>query len=219
VRVVISKRIFLFISAFIFFTATVNPLLAEESMLFGAKGGVPIVDPFVLTNDSAIANNYTFETKRFIGGPFFQLNLPLHIGFEADALYRRLHYESNPFLFNTLHASTDASSWEFPLMVRRALPVRYLHPYGGIGVSLAHVSGKTDFSNAVLQSREPLELAKTWNTGGVVAGGIDVRHGRFHYQPEIRYTRWATQTFVSGNGLFDSNLNSIDFLIGVAFGK
>src|SRR5262249_51906212 len=83
-------------SAFLFFSATLNPLLAEESMLFGAKGGVPIMDPFVLTNDNAIANNYTFETKRFIGGPFFQMNLPWHVGFEADALYRRLHYESNP---------------------------------------------------------------------------------------------------------------------------
>src|SRR5262249_55444627 len=143
------------------FTATVNPLLAEESMLIGAKAGLPIMDPFVLSSDNAITNNYTFETKRFIAGPSFQMKLPFKVGFEADALYRRLHYESNPFLFNTLHASTDASSWEFPLMVTRALPVRYLHAYGGIGVSLAHVSGQTDFSNTLLQSRTPLELANT----------------------------------------------------------
>jgi len=188
-------------------------------MLIGVKGGVPVMDPFVLTSDSTITNNYTFETKRFIGGPFFQLNLPLKVAFEVDALYRRLHYESDPFLFDTLHASTDATTWEFPLMVKRALPIRYLHPYGGIGVSFAHVNGKTNFSNTVLQSTEPLELANTWNTGGLVVGGIDIRHGRFHYQPEIRYTRWAIRNFASENGLFNSNPNSIDFLIGVAFGR
>jgi hypothetical protein len=199
-------------------TAT-NPALAQ-TIWVGAKGGVPLTEPFILTNDNAMVNSYTFQAKRYTGGPFVQLNLPLNFAFEADALYKRLHYESDPFLFGTLHASTSARSWEFPLIVKRTFPLRSLHAYGGIGVALRRSKGETDFSNSLLQSRDaPLELENPWSTGLALSGGIDVSRSKFHFQPEVRYTRWGTRSFVSGNGLFNSNLNSIDLLIGVAYGK
>jgi len=195
-------------------------VVRAQTIWVGAKGGVPLIEPFVLTNASTTPNSYTFQTKRYTGGAYAQVNLPLNFAFEADALYKRLHYESNPFLFGSLHATTNARSWEFPLMVKRTFSVNSLRPYAGIGVSLRRSTGETNYSNSLLQSRAvPLELENPWSTGAVLSGGIDVALGKFHLQPEVHYTRWGRRGFVSGDGLFNSNLNSMDFLIGVAFGR
>jgi opacity protein-like surface antigen len=189
-----------------------------QNLSFGGKVGVPVIDPFVLSSSLSSLNNYSFIAQRYTVGPTFELELPYKLNFQADALYKHLHYVSNPFGFNTFQATTTANSWEFPLVVKRYLLGEATRPYGDLGVSFRHVGGSTTFSNSVFRAtQDPLELVHPWSTGFVAGGGVDVGYGSIHISPEIRYTRWATENFNASNGVLSSNLNSLDILISVTF--
>jgi opacity protein-like surface antigen len=186
----------------------------------GIKGGLPITDLFQLNNSASSLSNFTLNTPRYTVGPTFELRLPYSLAVEADGLYRRLTYVSNPFGFDTFRAATTANSWEFPVLLKRHLFQAPIHPFGDLGVSLRRVSGSTNFTNDSFQStQEPLELIHRWSSGFVAGGGADLRFGVIHVQPEIRYTRWLRENFSSGSGAFKSNLNTTDFLLGVTFNK
>ena len=189
-----------------------------QTLSFGVKGGIPIVDPFVLNSSLTSLNNYTFSTQRYAVGAAIEFALPYNLFFEADALYRHLHYVSNPFGFNTFQAKTTANSWEFPLLLKRYLSDEMIRPYGALGASIRHVGGSTTFSNDVFRAtQDPLELANPWSAGFVAAGGVDLSYGAIHISPEIRYTRWVQENFTSSNGVLSSNLNAVDILVGVTF--
>lgn len=193
---------------------------ASQTIFLGAKSGVPMMDAFARHNTASVLNTYTFDTKRYTVGPSFELSLPLKLSFEVDALYKHLDYESSPFGFPAFHLVTTANSWEFPFLVRKRFLVSPIQPYGDMGVSLRRVDGTTNFTAGLVQGHQPpAELVQTWATGFAVGGGVDFAIGRLHLMPEIRYTRWGTENFSSRDGFFDSNLNSTDFLIGVAFRK
>jgi opacity protein-like surface antigen len=192
--------------------------LAAQTLSFGIKAGAPVTDPFVLSNPPSSLNNYTFTTQRYTVGPTFELGLPHKLAFEADALYKQLHYVSNPFGFNTFQATTTANSWEYPLLLKSYFLSGIIRPYGDLGVSLRHVGGSTAFSNSAFRvTQDPLEQVHSWSTGYVAGGGVDFVYGAIHILPEIRYTRWATENFSSSNGVLGSNLNALDILIGVTF--
>ena len=63
----------------------------------------------------------------------------------------------------------------------------------------------------------PPELNNNTTTGVVVGVGLDVHALFLHISPEVRYTRWASQHFLSGNGLLESNQNQAEFLLGITF--
>jgi opacity protein-like surface antigen len=199
---------------------TATPAMSQR-ILLGGKVGSPILDPFVQNVGTGVVNNYNFQPRRYTIGPSVELMLPVKLAVEASALYKQLSYGSNPFNFDTVHATTTGDSWEFPLILKRHfLSHESIRPYGNVGLSLRRVTGSTEFTSpvgdAVLQ---PLELVRNWSTGVVVGAGVDISIGRLHVLPEIRYTRWGNQNFVSDNGVFESNRNSADILIGFAFGK
>jgi opacity protein-like surface antigen len=191
-----------------------------QSIAFGVKAGVPVTDSFVLNNQPITLSTYKFDTQRYTVGPTFQLGLPHNLVFEADALYKRLTYTSFPFGFDTFRATTTASSWEFPLLVKRYFLEGPVHPYGDLGLSIRRVNATTDLTNGLFQStQQPLELAQAWSTGFAAGGGVDVGFGRIHLLPEVRYTRWRRENFSSPDAVLGSNLNSIDVLLGVTFRK
>jgi len=195
------------------------PVVAQ-SIAFGIKAGAPITDGFVVDDHASNLTNYSFNTQRYILGPTFEISLPYHLTVEADALYRRLRYVSYPFGFDSFRGTTSATSWEFPVLIKRYFSTA-LHPYGNAGVSFRNItSAQTLFTNGQFQTtQEPLELTAKTTAGFTTGGGIDLALGRIHFQPEIRYTRWGQANFSSPNGVLRSNLNSVDALIGVTFRK
>jgi opacity protein-like surface antigen len=194
--------------------------LAAQSIAFGIKGGTPVTDTFVVDEQASDVTNYSFDTQRYTFGPTFEVGLPYHFTLEADALYRRLRYVSYPFGFTSFRGTTNATAWDFPILIKRYLNTS-LHPYGSAGVSFRSIAhAHTFFSNDQFQTTEkPLELAAERTAGFTAGGGIDLAAGHIHFQPEIRYTRWGDANFNSSNGVLRSNLNSIDVLIGVTFRK
>jgi len=217
-------RISTHLSRIVFHVALLNAAglmpVAAQTIAFGIKVGVPITEPFVLNDQASDLNNYTFSTQRYTFGPTVEVSLPYHFSFEGNALYKRLRYISYPFGFDSFQASTTAGSWEFPLLIKRYFNVGF-HPYSSAGLSIRHIAGgSTNFTNGEFQSTgEPLEIVSSTTIGFAASGGVDLRKGPIHIQPEIRYTRWGKENFDSSNGVLGSNLNSVDVLIGVVFRK
>src|SRR5437763_1724058 len=132
---------------------------AAQTLSVGIKGGTPATDTFVVSNPFGSISNYVPSRTRYTIGPTFELGLPFNLAFEADGLYKRLHYTSNPFGFATFQGATSANSWEFPLLLKARLLTGMIRPFGDGGVSFRHVGGSTSFSNSALQITQdpPLE--------------------------------------------------------------
>jgi len=174
----------------------------------GVKIGVPIMQPFLQT---APSTNYSFDTPRFTVGPAVGLNLSDSLSVEANALWRRLKYQTA-----TPSASTTATSWELPFLFKASLPVEGQPVFGDIGFSFRHSAGKTQLTSTI-QRDPPLELANRWSGGLVAGGGLNLTVHNARFLPEIRYTRWRTPAYSGNGGLFTSNLNQLDLIFGLSF--
>jgi hypothetical protein len=140
----------------------------------------------------------------------------------VNALYTRLDYNSTIMGVDTFtRSATRANSWQFPFLVKKQLGEGVTAPFGDIGYVLRHVSGTSHIVNNVFPSRTiettiaPVELVHVWTSGFVIGGGVAFRSGPLRFSPEVRYTRWAEPNFHAANGTFQTNLNQVDFLLGI----
>src|SRR5262249_28115614 len=122
----------------------------------GIKAGVPLTD-FVNTTQSGTFN-YSSSTQRYIIGGEVELHLPLGLGVEFDALYRRLHYTGSGNrvdLFTT--TNTTAGNWEFPLLLKYRFHFPVVRPYVQAGAAWDTLTGFKQTVSAV----SPLPLSST----------------------------------------------------------
>jgi hypothetical protein len=212
-----------------------------QPVSFGIKGGVPLTDllnaGYVFAGPGGSAT-YTSMTSPYIVGPTVEVRLPLGLAIEVDALYRHLNYTSTfetCLLCGSLAGvsgvtKTAAGDWEFPLVVKYRLHTKRVQPYVDIGVAVEILTNLTE--TGFMQSFNiygvsppmnaagsiPMELNERAVAGFVTGAGVDVHLLFLHLSPEIRYTRWGAQQFVApfGGGL-SSNLNQVEFLLGITF--
>jgi hypothetical protein len=187
----------------------------------GIKGGVPLTD-FLNAAGNGIFN-YTAPTQRYIIGGVAEVRLPLGLGVEFDALYRRLGYTGSGNLVDVFTASaTTANNWEFPLLLKYRFHFPVVRPYLDAGVAWDTLAGLkqtiTGVSRLDLSSTSsPSELKKNTTMGFVVGGGVDIHAIFLHISPEIRFTRWNSAQISDAAGLLHSNLNQAEFLVGFTF--
>ena len=187
----------------------------------GVKGGVPITDAFhAIQGEPA---SYFTNTKRYLIGPTGELHLPLGFSVEVDALYKRLGYQylANPTT-GTVAAQTVANSWEFPLLIKWALPAGPIRPFVDAGASFRHISGvhqiQETFGVGNTSTRNPVEFHKSTDEGFAFGGGLEFKLGRLRISPEVRYTRWGGENFRDPvQALLRTNRNQGDFLLGITF--
>jgi opacity protein-like surface antigen len=169
---------------------------------------------------------FNSNTKRYIVGPTVELRLPFGLGIELDALYRRLDYTSSTNLIDVfISGNTTGNAWEFPLLAKYRFPSKVLRPYVDAGVAWDTLSGLTQTVTQTLfptrttttTNSNPAELNKNTVMGFVTGAGLDVKVLLIHLSPEIRYTRWGAQHFLSSNGGLQSNQNQAEFLLGITF--
>jgi hypothetical protein len=196
-------RFVLIATVTVFFVCSVG---IAQTPTFGVKVGIPILQPF-LQNGSPFGA-YSFTTPRLVIGPTVGLSLTDNLDVEANALWRRLRYETTSPV-----VATTANSWEFPFLLRASLPGEAQPMFGDIGFAFRHAGGTTQLTNT-LQRDPPLELVNRWSGGLVVGGGLSLGVHAFHFLPEVRYTRWRTPSFSGSGGLFSSNLNQVDLIFG-----
>ncbi|MGA2742034.1 MAG: outer membrane beta-barrel protein [Bryobacteraceae bacterium] len=185
----------------------------------GIKAGIPLTDFLDAAGNGTF--DYNAPTQRYIIGGVAELRLPLGIGVEFDALYRRLSYTGSGTLAGNLTTiSASGSDWEFPLLLKYRFHFPVVKPYLDAGVAWDTVAGlkqtASQASSAVLGTPAP---AVTQNTtmGFVVGGGVDIHAVFLHISPEIRFTRWNSAQISDALGLLHSNLNQGEFLVGFTF--
>lgn len=194
-----------------------------QPLTFGLKAGVPLTD-LVSTVQSP---NYGFNstTNRYIIGPEVDLNLPLGLGVEFDALYRHYNFQGNQPPF----PNTRTGAWEFPLLARYRFPGLIAHPFVDAGVAWDRLQGLTQSVSSFASIPAGLGLSSAPSSAGspqiqhntvrgyVVGAGLDVHLLFLHLSPEVRYTRWGAQHFLDPNGGFSNNENQAEFLVGIRF--
>jgi hypothetical protein len=187
----------------------------------GIKGGVPLTDFLNAAGNGVF--NYTAPTQRYIIGGVAEVRLPLGLGVEFDALYRRLGYTGSGNLVDVFTASaTTANNWEFPLLLKYRFHFPVVRPYLDAGVAWDTLAGLkqtiTGVSRLDLSSTSsPSELKKNTTMGFVAGGGVDIHAIFLHISPEIRFTRWNSAQISDAAGLLHSNLNQAEFLVGFTF--
>lgn len=177
----------------------------------GVKGGVSLTDAY---QNNMLVDVHTYsDSKDYIIGPFAELRLPFGFGVEADALYRPLSFAVQQPAFSS---STRFSTWEFPILAKYRFKFPIVRPYIDAGPSFRTTTNNTGYLS---------------NHGIAVGGGLDIHALFLHVSPEIRYTRWgsdsnagsasitAGQTLVqfSNQGQASSNVNQVEFLVGISF--
>jgi opacity protein-like surface antigen len=205
---------------FIFFLLSSISLFADGFSI-GVKGGVPITDAFhAVQGDEA---SYFTNTHRYLIGPTGEVHLPLGFSIEVDALYKRLGYQYQAFpATGTVTAQTVANSWEFPLLIKWALPGGPIRPFVDAGASFRHISGvhqiQEIFGTGNTSTNNPVEFHKSTDQGFVFGGGLEFKLGRLRISPELRYTRWGGENFRDPvQALLRTNRNQGDFLLGITF--
>ena len=189
----------------------------------GLKVGLPLND-FIDTVQSGSfkASSYT---NRYILGVTAQLNLPLGLAIEGDALYRHFNYQSASTLVDAVtSAYATSNAWEFPLLLKYRFPSHIVRPYVDGGVAWDTIQGLSETITATLAPSHtttttvsnPPELAHSTTMGVVFGVGLEVKALIIKISPEIRYTRWTNQHFTLANAL-NSNQNQAEFLVGITF--
>jgi len=187
----------------------------------GIKAGVPLNDFLNAAENGTFS--YTAPTQRFIVGGMAEVRLPLGLGVEFDALYRRLHYTGSGNLMDVVTTSnTTGSNWEFPLLLKYRFHFPVVRPYLDAGVAWDTLAGLkqtvTEVSQLPVSSTStPAELRKNTTMGFVLGGGVDIHAVIMHISPEIRFTRWNSTQISDALGLLHSNLNQGEFLVGFTF--
>ena len=161
----------------------------------GVKAGVPLNDAYVNAGQGQFPQFGT--TNRYLIGPEVDINLPFHLGVEADALYRRYKL-----------GGSGVNEWEFPILLKyRFKGVEALHPFVDAGPVFNHVS---QIASVTSNTSVP---------GVAVGGGIDFRSLILHIKPEIRYIHWTDKNynFTPLNAGLSSNQDQVQFLVGFTF--
>jgi hypothetical protein len=194
-------------------------ILSAQSFSVGVKGGVPLAGDL----DSYWA---TSESRRYTVGPMVTAGLPFGFRLEFDALYRRVGFRTANQDFGAYSERDRGNSWEFPILVRRAL---WRGVYAGIGYAPRVINGSAHANYVTVVSINPLirayseyTLPGSWDTthGVVSAVGIEKRRGPLRIAPEVRYTRW-NKLAVDVNGprgfAIHSTRDQVDVLVGIRF--
>lgn len=177
----------------------------------GVIGGAPFTDVVNSVNQNNVSALPT--STNFIIGPTVQINLPLNLRIEADALYRPYSFSLiGPGLAARSITNVSAMDWDFPFLLQYRIktPVPLLKPFVEVGVSFNHLA---DISAAAKNiASGPGTLLRQSNAGIVLGGGVDVKIPFIRISGELRYTHQGSADFQAL-----SNLNQAEVLVGVHF--
>ena len=161
------------------------PLSAQ--MHFGVKGGG------ALTDMVDVSGNFESRFRRWTVGPMIDLDLPLGLGAEFNALYRKTGY------FDSTEHS--ANSWEFPLLIKYRFPGIMARPYISGGWAFRHLGDLPSLSGG--------------SDGFVLGAGIHFNTPIMKIAPEMRFTRWDSATQITPG--IRSARNQFEVLVGLTF--
>ncbi|MBL8238634.1 MAG: outer membrane beta-barrel protein [Bryobacterales bacterium] len=179
------------IATLAFAVAAVN----AQNIGYGVRGGVPLNDFIKADSKTGALTGVVTGKGNVIIGPMLDIRLPLGLGIEADALYRRWNVAG--FL-----SSGSASTWEFPVYGKLRVPGVIARPYFGGGLNFQRLGDLSRFLGGSANEKS--------RRGFLGAAGLEVKVPFVRISPELRFTRW------NNSGPIRST-NQIDFLVGLTF--
>jgi len=193
-----------------------------QATSFGVKGGVPLTKLLQTGSTPAGETITAATTNRYIAGASVEGRLGGRFSLEFDALYRHVNYRGyrmSPAGRESEHVT--AGDWELPLLLKYRIAGGRARPYVSAGVALDALGITNSFADTVTNTPYPSTTTGTNSTpaalqgkavfGLVVGCGVDLKAGRLHVSPEIRFTNWTTPHFSN------SNRNQAEFLLGLSF--
>lgn len=205
----------------------------------GLKLGVPFTQYFETGASGNLHLNaaYSSAARRYTFGASGEWRLTNTFGFEVDALYHRVGYTGNVFVFPGegpfIRSVFDVkgSSWDFPIIAKYRFG-HVVRPYVAGGGVLRHFGPvreqgeqtrgdlaappPTMFSTSPIDTTRPPDLNKRFYPGLTVVTGIEIGGGRLRVLPEFRYTRW-TANITNAGGLLRLAPNQAEFMVGLLF--
>lgn len=183
---------------------------AQFPLSVGVKGGIGLTDAFSNTTVPQLngSTNFFSGSKDYVVGPMIELRLPLHFAIEADALYRPLNLTTatTSTVSPGFKTSETYNEWEFPLLLKYRFHSGPIQPYVEAGPSWRTVSFPSAFN----------QLSTAGFTAG---GGVEFHALHVRIAPEVRYTRWGSDTGAQTSSFVSpaSNLNQAELLVGISF--
>jgi hypothetical protein len=179
----------------------------------GVIGGAPFTDVVNATNVASLS--IVPKSTNFTVGPSFQVNLPLSLRIEVDALYRPYSFlVSSTAVPGSLLAfapgNVSGNEWSFPVLAQYRFKTPVVKPFVEVGVSFDHLSSLSTAANDITSG--PGTLIHQTNAGVVLGGGVDVKIPFIRLSGELRYTHQGSAYF---QGI--SNLNQAEVLVGIHF--
>jgi hypothetical protein len=168
----------------------------------GITAGAGLTDAFQEQTIQQLNSHteYSSGRKDYIVGPTVELSLPFNFSAEVDALYRPLHLSM--VVFSTVSPSFSSSitvtSWEFPLLAKFRLPFP-LHPVVEAGPSFRA-------SNS--------SVADPASAGFTFGAGLEGHLLRLKVSPQLRYTRWGSDSVKPVFPQPFTKRNQVEFLVG-----
>jgi hypothetical protein len=181
-----------------------------QSFSVGVRGGVPFTGALsdLTTHGVDVISRSFSDSNQYVIGPMVELHLPFGFSVEADGLYRPLNLTTENQVVplpTIVRTSKNISSWEFPILGKFRFPVVPLvRPYIDAGPSFRVTGSDLSFVSSK----------------GIAAGlGLELKISKLRIAPEVRYTRWGSDTKLSVGNVVSvaSNTNQGEFLVGISF--
>jgi len=173
--------------------------LLEAQLHVGVKGGVPLAD----VTQTITAPNFRNLPPRWTLGLMVDVELPLRLGIEVDALYRRAGYEYParvPLGTPPATAQVKEGFWDFPVIAKYRFGEGAVRPYLGAGWSYRKLND--------------LLRPASGSNGFTLAAGFTVRALAVRLSPELRYSRWGGS---ANQAAFRAARNQVELLVGFSF--
>jgi hypothetical protein len=174
------------------------------SVCFAQSVSIGLIGGGMVSND--LGNPWLSSVSpRYAIGPQVDIGLPLGFGVEVDALYRHEGYNLPQF---PAYSELYATSWEFPLLLKKSLPFPVVKPFVEAGYAPRRLEGTSYYTSA------------TTSQGLVIGGGVQVGIGRLRLEPAVRYTHWnnSPALLVIADGPSPQlSSNQVDLLLGISW--
>ncbi len=178
-----------------------------QHLSVGVVGGAPFTDVVNAYNQ----NNLSFLPKstNFTIGPSLQINLPLNLRFEFDALYRPYSF-SHPATLAAPDYTVSAMQWSFPFLLQYRFNTPVVKPFVEVGASFDHLADINSAANNITNG--PGTLLQRSNGSVILGVGVDVKIPFVRLSGEVRYSHLGSPDFEA-----ISNLNQAEVLVAVHF--
>jgi hypothetical protein len=187
-----------------------------QSLTFGIQGGVPGQTPLGSSNSDI----------PFAVGPTFGARLSSALSMQTGLLFYRMGNSNSTavFLFpeNALTLRNErwkGHAFEFPLLLRYSFfnEGRAWRPFVSAGGAVRRTSidfrgASSTLSSTPINQFPPEDSSSLkWNLDPEAGAGISFRTGKFHMDPEVRYSYWGA----GKNSVLRKN--QVQFLLGFRF--